>query len=148
MGWTRREALKKLGWAGLLAGAGGFVAAATRFAMPGVELQDVAQATCGRPGAIRAGQPLFLEANRTWLMRDDAGVFALSAVCTHLGCTVRWEAGAFVCPCHGSAYDGLGQVTQGPAPRPLQSVWVGLTASGDLLVDRGRPVPGAFRLAV
>lgn len=47
--------------------------------------------------------------------------YAISAVCTHLGCAVNWDQAeqAFVCPCHGSRYDPLGQVTRGPAPRDL-----------------------------
>ena len=50
------------------------------------------------------GQPVFVAENRAWLLKDDAGMYALSAVCSHLGCTVRWEAGAFRCPCHSSRY--------------------------------------------
>ncbi len=50
--------------------------------------------------------------------------YAISAVCTHLGCAVNWDQSeqAFVCPCHGSRYDALGQVTRGPAPRDLALV--------------------------
>ncbi len=52
--------------------------------------------------------------------------YAISAVCTHLGCTVDWDAGAqmFVCPCHGSRYDPAGHVTKGPARRNLELVTV------------------------
>jgi cytochrome b6-f complex iron-sulfur subunit len=52
--------------------------------------------------------------------------YGISAVCSHLGCTVNWdkEQQAFVCPCHGSRYDNLGQVTHGPAPRSLTRVSV------------------------
>lgn len=50
--------------------------------------------------------------------------YAISAVCTHLGCIVDWEPAAqsFVCPCHGSRYDALGEVTHGPARRSLALV--------------------------
>lgn len=50
--------------------------------------------------------------------------YAISAVCTHLGCIVDWQptAQAFVCPCHGSQYDALGKATHGPARRPLALV--------------------------
>lgn len=46
---------------------------------------------------------------------------ALSAVCTHAGCTVAWENGdtSLFCPCHGSSFAVSGAVTGGPAPAPL-----------------------------
>ena len=51
----------------------------------------------------------------------DATFVALSAVCTHAGCTVRYAAGAhdIACPCHGSTFALDGTVTRGPATRPL-----------------------------
>ncbi len=46
---------------------------------------------------------------------------ALSNVCTHLGCRVRWiaESKEFFCPCHNGVFDQDGNVTGGPPPRPL-----------------------------
>ena len=60
-----------------------------------------------------------------FLVWDGASsVHALSATCTHLGCQVRWDAGAtrFRCPCHGGVFDATGQVVEGPPPRPLDRV--------------------------
>src|SRR5437660_552333 len=57
-----------------------------------------------------------------WLRRENEQQFvAFSAHCTHLGCPVRWEAGAelFMCPCHGGVYYKDGNVAAGPPPRPL-----------------------------
>lgn len=57
-----------------------------------------------------------------WLRRDDAQTFIAYAInCTHLGCPVRWEAGAdlFMCPCHGGVYYKDGSVAAGPPPKPL-----------------------------
>lgn len=55
------------------------------------------------------------------LIRDSAGnLKAFSAVCTHAGCTVGYEGGAIVCPCHGGEYSAeTGQVIAGPPPSPL-----------------------------
>jgi Rieske Fe-S protein len=52
-------------------------------------------------------------------------VHAFSAVCTHQGCTVGVSGAAIACPCHGSRFDlDTGNVTRGPATRPLPSVAV------------------------
>lgn len=49
---------------------------------------------------------------------------ALSAVCSHLGCNVRWrkEESRFACPCHAGFYDPKGEVISGPPPRPLRQL--------------------------
>lgn len=54
--------------------------------------------------------------------REDGSILALSAVCTHLGCLVRWREAdqIFACPCHVGIYDAEGNVVSGPPPRPLE----------------------------
>jgi len=56
------------------------------------------------------------------VLRHNGELTALSAVCTHLGCVVAFNAGAntFQCPCHGGKYDRDGKVIAGPPPQPLQ----------------------------
>ena len=61
---------------------------------------------------------------RLALVRDSGGVYALSLVCTHLGCTVTVSADHLSCPCHGSEFDRQGKVLKGPADRPLQRLKV------------------------
>jgi cytochrome b6-f complex iron-sulfur subunit len=58
----------------------------------------------------------------------------LSAVCTHLGCIVKWQddKGEFLCPCHGGRFSPAGIVLGGPPPAPLESFPVAL--DGDQLV--------------
>src|SRR5689334_9854892 len=53
--------------------------------------------------------------------RDAGGLAAYSAVCTHLGCLVKWDANKqeFQCPCHAAVFNARGQVVSGPAPAPL-----------------------------
>lgn len=55
---------------------------------------------------------------------NEKTVRALSAVCTHLGCIVKWDEPKqqLICPCHVAAFDVNGNVVSGPAPRPLQSI--------------------------
>jgi glycine/D-amino acid oxidase-like deaminating enzyme/nitrite reductase/ring-hydroxylating ferredoxin subunit len=57
--------------------------------------------------------------------RDDTGALHLrSAVCTHLGCVVAWNHAerTWDCPCHGSRFDPLGRVLNGPAVHALETV--------------------------
>jgi thiosulfate dehydrogenase [quinone] large subunit len=55
------------------------------------------------------------------LIRDSSGnLKAFSAVCTHAGCTVGYEGGVIVCPCHGGEYSAeSGEVIAGPPPTGL-----------------------------
>lgn len=71
-----------------------------------------------QPGTVTA-----FPHGRFYLARLEDGRFlALNRECTHLGCTVPWVAdeGRFVCPCHASAFDIMGDVLSPPAPRPLE----------------------------
>ena len=62
------------------------------------------------------------------LIQPQNGFSALSLVCTHLGCTVEQKDNGFTCPCHGSRYEANGNVTHGPANKPLRPVRVAITA--------------------
>ncbi len=62
---------------------------------------------------------------RTLLITQSGGkLTALDATCTHMACTVGVAQDHLACPCHGSTYTLLGQVTQGPAPTALAAVAV------------------------
>ena len=60
--------------------------------------------------------------SRCALLQESGKIYALSLVCTHLGCTVNVTPGNLVCPCHGSVFDRHGVVLQGPADRPLRTL--------------------------
>lgn len=49
---------------------------------------------------------------------------AFSAVCTHLGCVVKWvsEKQEFLCPCHAGRFSVEGKVLGGPPPKPLETL--------------------------
>jgi Rieske Fe-S protein len=79
------------------------------------------------------------------VFRDAGGVYAISTVCTHLGCVVRTEGGGFHCPCHGSQFAADGQVTKGPAPRALPWFAVKRVDAGTYVVDQGKVVPAGTK---
>jgi cytochrome b6-f complex iron-sulfur subunit len=74
---------------------------------------------------------------RIWVVRNTEGIFVISAICTHLGCTPDWKASEnkFKCPCHGSGYDSEGVNFEGPAPRPMDRAHVELDTDGQIVVD-------------
>lgn len=79
----------------------------------------------------------FQSQHRIWVVRNSEGIFVISAVCTHLGCTPDWKASEnkFKCPCHGSGYDAEGINFEGPAPRPMDRAQVELDPEGQIVVD-------------
>jgi cytochrome b6-f complex iron-sulfur subunit len=63
------------------------------------------------------------------IINNGTKIIALSAICTHQGCTVAYNASKddIECPCHGSVYSSSGSVLVGPAPSPLRSYPATLT---------------------
>jgi menaquinol-cytochrome c reductase iron-sulfur subunit len=153
--------------------AGGVAALATlvvswplvRSLLPNVLYEPPRRFKVGLPETFQEGV-VFLDERRIFLFREGGRFHAMSGVCTHLGCTVKYSAfgsptektvrghtfkaaGEFICPCHGSKFHGEGTNFAGPAPRPLQSYHVELSAAdGQLVVDLAREVDREFRLVV
>lgn len=77
-----------------------------------------------------------------WIVNDEIDgqqmIYALSTVCTHLGCTPNWLEGEqkFKCPCHGSGFYKTGINFEGPAPRPLERHGIRIAEDGMLEVDK------------
>ena len=99
------------------------------------------------PETLAAGEAFTPSGRNVAVFRDEQGVYAISRVCTHLGCIVKPVAEGFECPCHGSRYDRDGLVTKGPAPRPLQ--WLAVKEQGGVLyVDEGADVTTGTKVKV
>jgi len=75
----------------------------------------------------------FIISNNVIVAHTSKGYIAVSAVCTHAGCTVQYtlQQNEFYCPCHGSVFATSGSVVQGPAQSALTSYNV--TQSGNTL---------------
>jgi cytochrome b6-f complex iron-sulfur subunit len=61
---------------------------------------------------------------------------ALSARCTHLGCTLSFDplSNRFQCPCHGSRFDINGKRVAGPARKDLERIPITRNENGDIVV--------------
>ncbi len=81
--------------------------------------------------------------------QDSGGLFAFSAICTHLGFTVNPPdaKGTTICPCHGSEFDGEGNVLLGPASTSLQHFVVAI-CNGDVYVNTSKFVSTSTRTPV
>jgi len=99
------------------------------------------------PDTLPPGEPFVPAGRFVALFRDAEGIYAISTVCTHLGCVVRPTASGFECPCHGSGFARDGSVTKGPAPRPLN--WLSVSVGeGTVVVDEGATVPAGTKVPV
>jgi len=88
---------------------------------------------------FKIGNPVLVEEGLekpVIIFRELDGVKALSAQCTHKGCTVRVRKnGTYLCPCHGAQYEYDGTVIKGPAQRDLKQLMVKISDTGELLVS-------------
>jgi cytochrome b6-f complex iron-sulfur subunit len=97
------------------------------------------------PETLTAGEALLPPGRSVAVFRDAGGVFAISRVCTHLGCLVKCEADGFHCPCHGSRFAPNGSVVKGPAPKALSWLAVSRVGPGAYLIDEAKVVPAGTK---
>ena len=137
-GVTRRDFLNEvtlgaLGIAGL-----GSVIVTYQYFSPNVLFEPPTTFRAGNPGLFPVNSVTYLQDQQVYIVRTAQGFYAVSAVCTHLGCITAWhpEHDMIECPCHGSKFKPDGAKIEGPAPRPLPHFSITLTADGELLVDK------------
>jgi len=86
--------------------------------------------------------------NIYFLGHDAGGLYAMTMACTHAGCACAMKGNELDCPCHGSRFDHLGNVLQGPATKPLPHFPVFVDATGNITVDRFTIVSQSTRTPV
>lgn len=138
---SRRRFLALIGW-GAVAGAGGILAAAMGgFLYPNALKIPPSVFSIGRPDDVLNSEGrVFLPTQKVFVEVARSRVRCMTAICTHLGCTVNAVETGYKCPCHGSTYDLEGENTGGPAPLPLVYYQIYKGASGELLVDKSREI--------
>jgi cytochrome b6-f complex iron-sulfur subunit len=139
---TRRSFMRWVtaGWAAFTATIALMGTMTMRFFFPNVLFEPRTTFEAGFPGEIQDGEvdERFKSSERVWLVRQGSIIYALLAICTHLGCTPNWlpDAEKFKCPCHGSGYYKSGINFEGPTPRPLERVSISLAEDGQIFIDK------------
>lgn len=144
---TRRDFWDRLAFGSFWAAVGTAVLGMLRLPKPAVMPEASARVRLGSPDEFPPGTVRVIEGSNVFVFADGQGIYAISAVCTHLGCIVsRREEGGFECPCHGSRFDAEGRPTAGPAPRRLEWFEVRQAPNGVLYADTGTTVPDGTKL--
>ncbi len=137
---SRRYFLEIVGTGAIGVAATGSIVLTAQFLSPNVLLEPSMKFKAGLTEDFPPGSVTLNKEQKVFIVRAKEGYFyALSAVCTHLGCIANWksEDGIIACPCHGSKFDREGRVLEGPAPRALPRFLMALNEQGQLVVDKG-----------
>ena len=130
-------------WVGFTAAIGGCVTAMGRFMVPNVLFEPPTSFKAGRAEDFQPGvvDTRFVDKFGVWVVNDGGRIYALIAICTHLGCPPAWleTQNKFKCPCHGSGYYKSGVNFEGPTPRPLERARIFISSDdGKIVVDKAQ----------
>lgn len=179
---SRRSFLAIAGWVGFTVASFIALYQSVKFLQPNATYEDPPafkpEGALAFPSAYAVGSTTVIIDKRVVINRDSDGFYAISLICTHLGCTPRYfpdvtsdlvlagtpvsrdpDTGqqatranpalpGFKCPCHGSRYFRDADNFFGPAPRPMDRVHIELAKDGRLFIDRSIFVDHQFRLKV
>jgi cytochrome b6-f complex iron-sulfur subunit len=166
---SRRSFFAMSGWLAFVGASAIALFQSVRYMQPNALYEDPAAFKADPPGSYAVGSTTVLTDKRVVINRDPDGFYAISLICTHLGCTPRYfpdvtsdliaqgtgglranqqnkELPGFKCPCHGSRYYRDAVNFYGPAPRPMDRVHLEVARDGKLFIDRSIIVDRSFRL--
>jgi cytochrome b6-f complex iron-sulfur subunit len=138
--FSRRHFLELVGIGAVGLTTIGSVVLSAEYLSPNVVKEPPTRFKIGSPENFPPGSVTLNKEQKVFIVRAKEGYFyALSAVCTHLGCIANWksEEGIVACPCHGSKFDREGSVIAGPAPKSLPRFAMSMDDQGMLVVDKG-----------
>src|SRR6202162_630206 len=115
--FDRRQFFVKVGLGSLSSAAAGTAVFASQFLSPNVLYEPSPVVNAGKPEGYPMDSVTLDVNSGIYLIHTKQGFFALSAICTHLGCMTAWkpELGIIACPCHGSKFNRDGEKIAGPA---------------------------------
>jgi cytochrome b6-f complex iron-sulfur subunit len=179
---SRRSFLAIAGWGAFTVASLVALYQSVKFVQPNATYEDPPAfkpvGALALPSNYEVGSTTVIIDKRVVINRDQDGFYAISLICTHLGCTPRYfpdvtsdlvlagtpiskdpDTGqlatkqnpalpGFKCPCHGSRYFRDADNFFGPAPRPMDRVHIELAKDGKLFIDRSIVVDHKFRLKV
>jgi cytochrome b6-f complex iron-sulfur subunit len=168
---SRRSFFAMSGWLAFTGASALALFQSVRYLQPNALYEDPAAFKADPPTSYAVGSTTVLTDKRVVINRDPDGFYAISLICTHLGCTPRYfpdvtsdliaqgvhglratqqqnALPGFKCPCHGSRYYRDAVNFFGPAPRPMDRVHLEVARDGKLFIDRSIVVDRSFRLKV
>jgi cytochrome b6-f complex iron-sulfur subunit len=130
-------------WVGFTAAIGGCATAMGRFMFPNVLFEPPTSFKAGKPEDYQPGvvDTHLKDKYGVWIVNNGGRIYALIAICTHLGCPPAWleTQNKFKCPCHGSGYYKSGINFEGPTPRPLERAKIFISPDdGQIVVDKSQ----------
>lgn len=140
---NRREFFSSLSvaWIAFGAATSGLLGMVYRYFFPNVNFEPEMELIIPKSFQITNGvNEAFKASFGTWIVKSEGQIFALSTICTHLGCIPNWTPATqtFECPCHGSGYYESGINFKGPAPRPLERFAISHTPEGNIKIDKSK----------
>ena len=136
---SRSRFFKKLGLGAISLTAVGSGLFVLDFLAPNVVLEKSKVFNAGALENFAPGSVTLDAENRTYIIRKkEGGIYAISALCTHLGCLTRWNEnhGVISCPCHGTKFSKAGMVIEGPTSKTLPRFSVSLNGNNEIIVDK------------
>ena len=141
----RREFFLSLGWALMGLAVAAITGMTERFLAGSRARSEPEPVNFGPPTGQTIGS--VTKSGRIVLLRDDAGFWAVNAICPHLGCQPAFDETRriFLCPCHGSQFDPEGRLLAGPAPRSMSLAVLRLDTQGTLVAYPKELAPAGYR---
>lgn len=150
---SRRKFFLFFGWFGLLSSLATSALGAVRYMFPNVLYEPSTTFKIGKPADYPPNSVTFVPDQRLFVVRGKDGIEGIriiSSECTHMGCTPKWVGAKnqWECPCHGSVFNLKGEVTAGPAPKPLPWYKAVIASDGKIIVNSKDYVKPDFQIKV